>query len=318
MGFLNKKKRIIDTYLTPVGRKKLASGKVNFKYIAVSDKFSVYPAGNNNEVDEDFKSLIMETRSSYKDSIFIESNTYGKTFVAIEEEKMYTDLDYALQSDGKLAPIEDNPWESSSLDLSTFISQIPNITTGSFNRILDNQYIQHRQDEDYLGFKIDKSIINFYITRNKPIQNTGVKEINVDSAEPFFFDKFVSNTKPFRFLPPVYLEREGGVSENRLGDYEDLNQKDVETFDDIKNMISNSEVQEIIFDKNSRDANLIMQMFKIKRTNNSPSIQKLDTIDFGEYFDGGKFKKVIFAGKVFKDTYDYPTYINIFTIIMEE
>lgn len=318
MGFLNKKKRIIDTYLTPMGRKKLASGKVNFKYIAVSDKFAVYPKGSNNEVDEDFKSLIMESRSSYKDAIFVESNTYGKTFAPLESEKNYTDLNYAIDTNGNLQPIESTPGTPYQLDNQTFISQIPSMTTGSFDRIVENRYLKNRQDEDYRDFKINKNIVNFYITKNNPIHSSGIKEINVDSAEPFFFDKFVSNTKSYRFLPPVYLEREGGTSESRLGDYEDLNQKDVESFDDVKEMISNSESQEVIFDKNSRDSNLIMQMFKIKRTNNSPSIQKLDTLDFGEYFDDGKFKKVIFAGKIFKDTYDYPTYINIFTIIMEE
>ena len=50
-----------------------------------------------------------------------------------------------------------------------------------------------------------------------------------------------------------------------------------------------------------------------------PDKSKLDTIDFGEFYQDGTFKKVIFAGKVFVDnTYNYPTYANIFTIVMEE
>jgi hypothetical protein len=60
-------------------------------------------------------------------------------------------------------------------------------------------------------------------------------------------------------------------------------------------------------------------MFGIKESENEAKITKLDTIDFGEYYHEGSFKKVIFAGKVFIDnTYNYPTYSNIFTIVMEE
>ena len=44
----------------------------------------------------------------------------------------------------------------------------------------------------------------------------------------------------------------------------------------------------------------------------------MDTIDFGEFNDNGVFKKVIFVGKNFIDDYNYPTYINLFTIILEE
>ena len=319
MGFLDKKKRIIDTYLTPIGRKKIAEGMINFSYIAISDSDATYPASIDDDVSVDFKSLIMEAGSSYKDGIFIESNTYGKTFSKTEEEKYYTLLDYTLDSNGNLKLQETVPGQSENvIDFQKFVSQINGVTTGSFDRIKDKQYIKTKQDEAFEDFKINKNLINFYITRNKPIKNNEYKEIDIDTAEPFFFDKFVSNTDSYKFLPPVFLDREGDSDPTQLGNYEDLNQKDVESFKDISDLISDSDFHEVIFDKNSRDSNIIMQMFKIKRLQNSPSIQKLDTIDFGEYYDENKFKKVIFAGKVFNDTYSYPTYINIFTIILEE
>lgn len=52
------------------------------------------------------------------------------------------------------------------------------------------------------------------------------------------------------------------------------------------------------------------------------SIKKLDLVDAGVFYDesdpNGKFeKRVVYAGKVFYDDYDTPTFINMFTIVMD-
>ena len=104
-----------------------------------------------------------------------------------------------------------------------------------------------------------------------------------------------------------------------LGNYTDLNQEDINNYSDVEEIVKNYPVKEINFVKNSRDSNLVFQIFGVKDSNNESKITKLDTVDFGEFYQDGSFKKVIFAGKVFIDnTYNYPTYANIFTIVMED
>ena len=79
MGFLNKKKRIIDTYLTPYGRKKLAEEGLNISYVAATDLSSMYPATENKDLDEEFTGLMLEAKTNFQDQIFFTSNVKGKT-----------------------------------------------------------------------------------------------------------------------------------------------------------------------------------------------------------------------------------------------
>ena len=60
-----------------------------------------------------------------------------------------------------------------------------------------------------------------------------------------------------------------------------------------------------------------MQMFET----GDGKFLKLDVIDFGEFNvpedEARPNKHVFFVGKVFIDTYGMPTFINIFTIVMD-
>ena len=73
--------------------------------------------------------------------------------------------------------------------------------------------------------------------------------------------------------------------------------------------------------KKSQDNNLLMQMFEVPTCENK--LLKLDIIDVPEYsIDTGNGtilkKKLFFAGKVFIDDFGSPTYVNLFTILMEK
>ena len=303
MGFLDKKKRIIDTYVTPYGRKKLSSSGLGISYVALTDISALYLSESNNTVDGEFSGLILESKSSFKDQIF---------FSTLEPGSGASFGDYFVGSDGEL-------YESSTTTIVTgneFISAAGEIPDVSFQNLIDKKYLKNKSDERYDDFVIDKSVIDFHITNNSPIKRTDVKEINVDTAEPFFFDKFISSADQYKFLPPVIPADQSQTTVKQLGEYTDLNQKDIKTFKDVLDVIGEAKYHDINFEETSRDSNIVLQMFSSNPA--SSTLQKLDTLDFGEYFDDGKFKKVIFAGKVFYDSYDYPTYVNIFTIVMEE
>ena len=63
-----------------------------------------------------------------------------------------------------------------------------------------------------------------------------------------------------------------------------------------------------------------MQMFEIDESRSL--LKKLDIVDAGVFYDEEDInlkyeKRVFYAGKVFLDSFNTPTFINMFTIIMD-
>jgi len=77
-------------------------------------------------------------------------------------------------------------------------------------------------------------------------------------------------------------------------------------------------VQELQIEKTSTENNLVIQMFE-----DSPgaTMTKLDIVDAGVFYDeknpSDAGKRVFYLGKVYFDSYQTPTFINLFTLIME-
>lgn len=327
MGFLNNKERIVDTLLTQIGRENLAKGSLGIKYIAFTDRSSMYLGDQNSKRKEDFTEIGFESENSENDFMFFTSDDTGRGI-------RYNTFDYSITPDGVVYnAIEEysntdqryrativtgsnllNGFLNETTTESGFSSIAGQISLSSFKKLKNKKYISHKQDPDFLSFSVDKDRISFGISDNIPIKKDDVKEIELNSAEPLFFDQYVSNIDMFKFMPPVFPKQyENGKT---VGEYTDLNQKNIETYSDIKNILKDKPSRQILIDKTSFDSNLVLQVFET--TAHQGKFIKLDTIDFGEFNDNGVFKKVIFVGKNFIDDYNYPTYINLFTIIMEE
>lgn len=328
MAILNSKQRIVDTLLTQIGRENLSNGSLGVKYVAFTDKNAMYIKESSKERSSDFIEFGFESQNSNNDFIFFTSNDLGRNI-------KYNNFDYLVTEDGFVYDAIDsydqrtqryratiitgsnvlNGFSSTQEEAPSGFSSIAGLlSTASFKKIKNKMFLSHKQDPDFLNFSLDKNKITFSISDNFPIKKDDVKEIELNSAEPLFFDQYVSNIDTFKFMPPVFPKNyENGKT---VGNYLDLNQKNIETFGDVKEILKDKPQREINIDKTSFDSNLIMQVFET--TDSAGKFIKLDTIDFGEFNDEGVFKKVIFAGKTFIDDFNYPTYVNLFTIIMEE
>jgi len=78
------------------------------------------------------------------------------------------------------------------------------------------------------------------------------------------------------------------------------------------------EREHVYFTSTSSENNIVMQMFEVDP--NSSNFLKLDIIDFGEIVvddDSNPNKHIFFIGKVFIDDFGIPTFVNLFTIIMD-
>tara|TARA_Y100000310_G_scaffold345206_1_gene462652 strand:+ start:999 stop:2147 length:1149 start_codon:yes stop_codon:yes gene_type:complete len=80
----------------------------------------------------------------------------------------------------------------------------------------------------------------------------------------------------------------------------------------------NTEREIIRFLETSEQNNLVMQLFEVD--DRRLKFKKLDVIDFGEIIndnDSRPNKHIFFAGKVYLDAFNVPTFVNIFTIILD-
>ena len=77
------------------------------------------------------------------------------------------------------------------------------------------------------------------------------------------------------------------------------------------------EFRTIQFRRSSVESNIVCQMFEL----NNNKFKKLDIIDFGIFNDEQDKvrpeKHVFFIGKVYIDSNGVPTFVNLFTIIMD-
>ena len=87
-------------------------------------------------------------------------------------------------------------------------------------------------------------------------------------------------------------------------------------YEDLVAELKGREKETITFYETSLENNLIGQFFEIGQT----TFKKLDVIDFGEFVTGDEDfpeKHVFFVGKVFPDSKDSYTFVNMFTLVFE-
>ena len=74
-------------------------------------------------------------------------------------------------------------------------------------------------------------------------------------------------------------------------------------------------VSTVRFVETSQTNDICMQAYEI----NGNTLKKLDMVDYGDVpaDDDNTSRRVVFLGKVFIDSYQSPTFANIFTIILE-
>lgn len=326
MGILDKKSRIVDTIITPIGRNNLSQGNINIRYYTLTDADSLYLSSSNNINDRDtFKEFILETSTSFNDEIFFATNSEGKNFKFVSEDYIVSEngkvFNAGLNQVGRSTHVTGSNGlvtttneDGETVTISSFSSIAGTIISSSFKSIVNKSLIRNTQNNEFNEFKLNKKEKIFYVSNENPIRSSDISEIDVNTAEPMFFDKFVSNVDKFKFMPPVYPSNIN--SGGQIGSYTDLNQTNISSFSDIESMLSGKQSEQFNFDKTSKDSNIVMQMFELVDTDGS--LIKLDTLDFGEYLVDNEYKKVIFCGKIFIDDYGYPTYVNLFSIVMEE
>jgi len=349
-GILDSKTRFIDMIVTLEGKRQIASGMLRAEYASISDAETFY---DPLEVDDVSNRIFFQAMDSYNNVIVIEKDDSGKMIEfnfsptgSIVGNDLF-EKDESVTGKLSLKAVTGKAFASSARSImNAFTSHFDALQTLSTFEKTGNDF---ELSTERITFAISNSV-PFPLGPHS-------ETINVNDAEPFFVDSKLTHLPNFDFLPPVnadgsnygsyedirslkretlqdikdslrnegfndFLPEEGvrkrrssaGFRTDKIGDFDVINRISLES----PYKTNFKQYKTVYFDKTSDQNNLIMQIFE---DGPDSKLSKLDLIDAGSFIDDTSDfypeKRVFYAGKIYMDDLNTPTFINIFTIIFE-
>jgi hypothetical protein len=349
MGILDKKTRFIDLVITQEGKRQIAAGKLRAEYASLSDSNAFYDKG---EFDDVQNRIYFEVMEKPENSIVLEKDDSGRLFPFD-----FSPTDSIVGNNIFVSEVEENVLVLKAATGSQFASTEASIISASLRHFKNNYLIGTYDQVGVDTFKVEPKEITYTIDNQTPFgRNPRLETINVDNAEPFFMDPKLSHLPNFKYLPPKNTDGSNygtyedirNTSQETWQDIKERLQYDVNN--DVNETVysdnlrenyfgnlgkesrkllidgelpvpptTNKLVSKLRFLETSANNNLVMQMFE---DSNGSLMTKLDIVDAGLFFDNSSnldnsAKRVFYIGKVYYDTYDTPTFINMFTMVME-
>lgn len=347
MGILDKKTRFIDLVVTQEGKRQIASGMLRAEYASLSDCAAFY---DKNEKDNVSERLYFEVAERPENVIVLEKDDSGRLLEFDYSPTGSIVGNQIFEND----PEETNVVSQKMVTGSQFQSLTGSILGSITKHFRNNYFLGTNNLINTDQFELSKNTKDFTITDFNPFTGGAKREvIDVDDAEPLLMDEKLTYLDAFQFLPPINVD---GSSYGIYDDIRGTNKSTwdeikselgtqafiKETVSEVQNNItdltgenngsilddkylsrdiSNSTKQfEIIrFNKTSDENNLIIQVYE---NSEGSTLTKLDIVDAGTFYDGNDpnrryEKRLFYVGKVYLDNNNNPTFINMFTVVME-
>ena len=349
-GILDKKNKLVDLVITQEGRRQMSMGGLRPTYASFTDNSVVY----ENLIDstkESSNKLYFQTPSSLsRDQIIFETDDSGMLLVKnnTEEFTIINDDVYLLTSS------LGTQLEYLSVTGSQFASTSELILESAINSFKNNKFVRTTSGfETTSSFKTSIDEHTFVISNSVPFpKGTLTEAYDIDHAETFMFDSKLMHYQNFKFLPP---KNEDGTDYGSYQDFRSLNREtfdDIKNKLGILKIPENTNFQEentvfnydgdlivknrapnlpfdstlisrecahVYFPETSEHNNFIGQFFE--KDVRDGKIKKLDIVDAGIFPDEADpdrpEKHVYYVGKVLFDSNDIPSFVNIFTIILD-
>jgi hypothetical protein len=353
-GILNKKKRFIDFVITSHGKRKLAQNSFIPEIASLTDRHIFYDNKETNiQSSNNYERIAIETLSAQStDVIVYEFDDSGKLFLH--------DISGSSIVGNKIFSYDENNKEDIKKYIATgsMFASNNGLKNESIKRFKINKFIRTTDihENANLDFKITPNNHTFVMSNSVPFPKGAITEaINIDNAEPLMFDDKLAHFKNFQYLTP---KNKNG---SEVGSYEDLRGLSRKNYQDIKNTLRITNINDnflnqnetvvnsvvlspdeslkvlnrgplkdittkiskehvsINFSNTSYDNNVLLQIYE--KNINKNELIKLDIVDAGEFNDetdkNRQKKHVYYVGKVFKDTEDNNTFVNLFTLIWD-
>ena len=313
MGFLDSKKRIMDVVITPNGRASLSAGGLSISYATFTDGQTYYdPSSISGSFDDAVDRILLESPPSLpQDTFAVITDDSGKLVPLNAFGTRVTDNGDLFEGGRAVTRL---------YNTGSFSSAIATVSNLFQQSTLYNTIIASRDPlDDDPSFVITTNTASFQIDNDKPFRPDAQPK-SLNSAPSLFFDKRLSNFAQFKYLPPKVIKN--GVS-NDLGIYQNIKTHDSYTYKDLVSDVlgtdSNPVKQRVDIDvtDTSETNDLVIQLYE---TNNE-GIIKLDAVDFGTVTVPTDLthpiKRIVFFGKVFVDQTGSPTFVNLFTMVLD-
>jgi hypothetical protein len=311
MGILDSKTRIMDVLVTSQGRRQIAMEGLQIKYASFTDLHTFYQGDTVSGSTDSTNRVYFEAFSRPQDFITFETDDSGQLFPFA-----YNDTILNGSSISKISTSDSTFGESTFANTGEiFASSADTLIETILESFNDQRTIATRDPflEDFqFSLSTGSALFRF---DNDTFENGTKPVVSINSVESVIFDKRLSHIPNFKFLPPVAID-DGGTTKFEIGKYSNLNQVEELSYEDLEKSLKGKQSVNVDFVKTSVDNNLLMQMFETA----AGQFTKLDAIDFGAFVTEDPArpgKHVFFLGKVFIDEQGMPTFVNMFTIILD-
>lgn len=324
-GILDSKERVMDFIITQEGKRQAGFGELRVKFASFTDYHTFYETSGSQQIpslaDDATKRIFFEPYSRYQDIVVPELEA-GSSL------RPFRTSDFTVQG---------NTVASGTFQTG-FIAR-SNIQTGSdlpaiFPEVL-NGLEKNFTDQKIIStidlfsltnnFSISPSSCNFEES-NVKFQKTSGKDskIRLEDVASIFNDRRFSHFPNFKYLPPQNLPFPGQLTGSNLASYPKLDEKDFDgSFTSISDVLQGCPSKVFEFSETSRFNNFVCQAFETSEA----GVDKLSVIDFGVLDDNNvrisenlttrKSKRVLFLGKIRRDSTGAETFLCLFTVVIE-
>jgi hypothetical protein len=342
MGILDSKTRVLDSIITLEGRKQLANGGINIRYVSFTDNATFYAADLENGSADATARIYLEACHLPQDEITFHADESGRLLalksaadVVIKSGQLLkTTFDPSLTLTGS----NKSMFETSTLRGDFLQDYAAGLLTSSIDNF-KKQHIIGTKDSFFEddGFAMSNKEIEFVIHNDRPISEKNGFIANISHLEDIHADPRFSNVQNFKFLPPINKTDEvidkttiENLKPHLLGSYPAWGPTKKLTHTDVINehmqYAKTGYVKTVSFEPTSRANNLFMQAFEV--TNDT--MFKLDIIDFGVWNAPhnssfaeqitanmpGQTMHILFVGKLItKPESETHSFIHLFTLI---
>lgn len=314
-GILDPKQRILDTFITEEGRRQISAGKFKAEFFSLTDSGTYYANSDTfASGSQDFISRFnLEASNLPQDQITFEIDDSGK--LVIRELQPISGSNVSIVNGQMFSgSFRGNTNAlSSSQELSNISHQLLDITLSNFAnlRVLGSSPLHDDKPEQFLVYPTN---CTFTIT---PTTLQTEKVGSLDHIESLLADKRLSHVPNYRFLPPVNKKKPGTSQGTPLGNFVQINQNAILSFEQLKEALDVLEQkgysQVVSFVETSGNNTVVCQFFE----RGQGVMTKLDVIDFGYFVENSSntTKHVFFVGKLFVDSDGSHTFVNMFDLV---
>ena len=213
-GILDNKSRIMDVFVTELGRRQIAGtpggGQLRVEYASFTDGETFYQEDVVSGSADATNRIFFEATNRKQDFITFETDDSG-VLLGFEEDPSMTILNGDIFIESPSAPRSDFSAFTYTTG-SRFASVAESIVTSSLDHFKDLRLIGSLDSDEPINrqFLLDRNKVNFVMTNTYPwgFFTAPQMRATISDLDPMFVDKKLSNIINFRFLPPIIVDME--------------------------------------------------------------------------------------------------------------